>query len=77
MHSFHAAVGLGGITSLVGKIGSFKGMRGLKELNICGTKIVGAIDQATFGMLLKTATLKAESTDFEFAAWVIGKYKES
>ena len=37
----------------------------------------GKIDQVTFDVLCGVEALDMKNTQFEFAAWVIGKYKES
>ena len=40
-------------------------------------ELPGTINRATFDVLCGVETLGFKGTKFEFAAWVIGKYKES
>ena len=40
-------------------------------------RVPGTINRATFDVLCGVETLNLKGTKFEFAAWVIGKYKES
>ena len=40
-------------------------------------RVPGTINRATFDVLCGVETLNLKGTKYEFAAWVIGKYKES
>ena len=40
-------------------------------------RVPGTINRATFDVLCGVETLNLKGMKFEFAAWVIGKYKES